>query len=175
MTDPSQEGDGGILTYPECSPATLGRGGPGRCWGLAPLRAFPSALGSGLWSSQLSPRKLGGGGREVRRAAGAGALPLVPQVSFLTQSLTGAPKPEGRQALAPRADPWLLPAGPKGGRGAAGRRARPGRGVGDKGSRETILALSSLQGAAQGGPAPLAGSSLGLEHTASPSSLTPPH
>lgn len=35
----------------------------------------------------------GGGG-----AAGAGALPLAPQMTFLTQSLTGAPKSEGRQA-----------------------------------------------------------------------------
>lgn len=33
----------------------------------------------------------------------------------------------------------------------------------------TILALSARQGAARGGPAPLAGSSLGLLHTASPS------
>lgn len=41
-----------------------------------------------------------------------------------------------------------------------------------KGSQGTIPALSSLQGAARGGPAPLAGSSLGRLHTASSSSTT---
>lgn len=56
----------------------------------------------------------------------------------------------------------------------SGQAGGPGLGGewGDKGSQGTIPALSGLQGAAQGGPGPLAGSSLGLLYTASLSSVT---
>lgn len=101
---------------------------------------------------------------------GAGAGPhspewRQPQVSFLTQSLTGAPKQVGQQALA------LLPARPTGGRRVAGQQARGW----ETKEPENNPSLVQPPGAAQGGPAPLAGSSLGLQHTANPSSLTQTH
>lgn len=92
-----------------------------------------------------------------------------PQVSFLTQSLTGAPKQVGQQA-------WGTPASQakRRERRVAGQQAGPGRGVGDKGEPGTIPALCSLQGAGEGGPTPLAGSSLGLLHTAAPPAASNP-
>ena len=123
---------------------------------------------------------MGGGGRRCSWSRCVASSPpdweSWPQVSFLTQSLTGAPKQEGRQA--PGSTGGVPGSRQQGQREREEWQAsRPGLGGvwETKGSRETILALSSLQGAAQGGPAPLAGSSLGLQHTASPSSLTPPH
>lgn len=77
------------------------------------------------------------------------------QVSFLTQSLTGAPKQVGQQARVP------LPARPTGGRRVAGRRARGW----ETKEPENNPSLVQPPGAAQGGPTPLAGSSLGLQHS----------
>lgn len=150
-------------------PSYLGEG-----WGEEAVPSLSSRF-RGLWSSVHCSHGNRGGGWSRRFTSSSPERVSKPQVNFLTQSLTGAPKPVGQWARGSKGGvPGSCQPSRREGEWQEGRPALGGEWE-TKGSQGTIPALSSLQGAAQGGPAPLAGSSLSLLHTASPSSLTQPH
>lgn len=91
----------------------------------------------------------------MRCAAGAGTLPLVPQVSFLTQSLMGAPKPEGRQAPGSTGGSLALASRAKG-RERSGRQAgQAWAGCGRQREQGNNPSLVQPSGSSAGWPSPI--------------------
>lgn len=155
-------GSGGLTSAdPHCPPSNRRKGGRRKMLGSH------STLSSGTGSTPGRSRACAAA---LEMEATANTAPVTPAVpgALPYPERAGCSRAGGSASSRPRAPrvEFQAPTSQAGKGKVAGRGGGPGLGgSGETKGARTILALFSLQGAAQGGPAPLAGRSLSLLHT----------